>query len=257
MRHPGDAVVPRFFVPDLSGETVVLMGEEGRHIAKSLRCRVGETLTLCDGRGLDAQGVIAAVEGETVTLRIAARTPSRGELPCRVTLYQALPKGDKLEFIVQKAVELGAFAIVPVLTSRCISRPDKKGAEKKRERLQKIAREAAGQSGRGRIPEVRPLLSFGEALGEMGESPCPILFYEEARELLGPLLAPRPGEIALMVGSEGGFSPEEAEKARERGIRLCTMGPRILRCETAPLYALSAIGYAYENLEPPRRERPL
>lgn len=248
--------MPRFFVPDLSGETVVLAGEEGRHIAKSLRCRTGETLTLCDGRGTDARGVIAAVEGERVTLRIAARTPSRGELPCRVTLYQALPKGDKLDFVVQKAVELGVRAIVPVLTERCVSRPDPKGAEKKRERLQKIAREAAGQSGRGLIPEVRPLLSFGEALREMGESPCPILFYEEGRELLGPLLESRPGEIALMVGSEGGFSPAEAQEARKRGIPLCTMGPRILRCETAPLYALSAIGYAYENLGTPRR-RPL
>lgn len=247
MRHPGDAVVPRFFVPDLSGETVVLMGEEGRHIAKSLRCRVGETLTLCDGRGLDAQGVIAAVEGETVTLRIAARTPSRGELPCRVTLYQALPKGDKLEFVVQKAVELGVWAVVPVLTERCVSRPDQKGAEKKRERLRKIAREAAGQSGRGVLPEIRPLLPYPAALAEMAESPCPILFYEQAARPLGELLAGRPKEISFLVGAEGGFSPEEAAAAEGAGLALCTMGPRILRCETAPLYALSAIGYHYEN----------
>lgn len=240
--------MPRFFVPDLSGETVTIAGEDGRHIAKSLRCRVGETVVLCDGRGQDARGVITAIAGETVTAAVRDRAPSRGELPCRVTLYQALPKGDKLELIVQKAVELGVFAVVPVLTSRCVSRPDPKGMEKKRERLQKIAREAAGQSGRGLVPEIRPLLSFGEALGEMGESPCPILFYEEAQGPLGPLLEPRPGELALMVGSEGGFSPGEAEEARERGIRLCTMGPRILRCETAPLYALSAVGFFYENL---------
>ena len=164
-----------------------------------------------------------------------------------MTLYQALPKGDKLELIVQKAVELGVSAIVPVLTGRCVSRPDPKGMEKKRERLQRIAREAAGQSGRGIVPEVRPLLPWEKALAELAQSPCPVLFYEEARDPFGPLLEPRPGEIALMVGSEGGFSPEEAEEARGRGVRLCTMGPRILRCETAPLYALSAIGFYYEN----------
>ncbi len=240
--------MPRFFVPDLSGDALLLAGEEGRHAAKSLRCRAGERLVLCDGRGQDALGVVTEVTGDTVALQILERSPSRGELPCRVTLYQALPKGDKLELIVQKAVELGVSSIVPVLASRCVSRPDQKGMEKKRERLQKIAREAAGQSGRGVIPQVRPMLPWGEALRELAKSPCPVLFYEEARDPLGPLLEPRPPEIALMVGSEGGFSPAEAEEARERGVRLCTMGPRILRCETAPLYALSAIGFYYENL---------
>ena len=240
--------MPRFFLPDLSGDTVAIAGEEGRHIAGSLRCRPGDSLELCDGRGTDADAVIRDIAGGTVTAEITARRPSRSELPCRVTLYQALPKGDKLELIVQKAVELGVFAVVPVLASRCVSRPDRRGMEKKRERLERIAREAAGQSGRGIVPAVEPLLPLREALDRMAKSPCPILFYEEAQGPLGPLLEPRPGELALMVGSEGGFSPGEAEEARERGIRLCTMGPRILRCETAPLYALSAVGFFYENL---------
>ena len=239
--------MPRFFVPELAGETLVLAGEEGRHAAKSLRCRVGEELELCDGRGTDALGVITALSGETVTVEITCRRPSSSELPCCVTLYQALPKGDKLELIVQKAVELGVSAIVPVLTSRCVSRPAPKGMEKKLERLQRIAREAAGQSGRGVLPQVRPLLSFREALEELAQSSCPILFYEEASCPLGPLLEGRPTAISFLVGAEGGFSPAEAEEARSKGIALCTMGPRILRCETAPLYALSAIGYTYEN----------
>jgi len=239
--------MPRFFLPDLAGDTITIAGEDGRHIAKSLRCRPGETLELCDGRGNDALAVIRAVSGETVTAEIQERRPSRGELPCRVTLYQALPKGDKLEFIVQKAVELGASAIVPVLTSRCVSRPDRRGMEKKLERLGKIARDAAGQSGRGALPAVRPLLSFRETVAEMAKSPCPILFYERAETPLGKILASRPPEIAFLVGPEGGFSPDEAEEAQQAGLALCTMGPRILRCETAPLYALSAIGYTYEN----------
>ena len=239
--------MPRFFVESLGEDIVLLAGETGRHIAGSLRCRPGDPLELCDGQGTDAGAVIREIAGDTVTAEIRERRPCRSELPCRVTLYQALPKGDKLELIVQKAVELGAAAIVPVLTSRCISRPDSKGMAKKRERLMKIACEAAGQSGRGILPEVRPLLPFREAVAEMAKSPCPILFYERAEGPLGPLLAPRPPEIALMVGAEGGFSPQEAAEAEEAGLRLCTMGPRILRCETAPLYALSAIGYVYEN----------
>ena len=156
--------MPRFFLPDLSGDTVAIAGEEGRHIAGSLRCRPGDSLELCDGRGTDADAVIRDIAGGTVTAEITARRPSRSELPCRVTLYQALPKGDKLELIVQKAVELGVFAVVPVLASRCVSRPDRRGMDKKRERLERIAREAAGQSGRGMVPAVEPLLTLREAL---------------------------------------------------------------------------------------------
>ena len=190
---------------------------------------------------------VAAVEGDTLTLRVVERRPSRGELPCRVSLYQALPKGDKLELIVQKAVELGAAEIVPVLTRRCVSRPDSRAVEKKRERLQKIALEAAKQSGRGVVPQVAPLLDFPAALAEMARAACPLFFYEGGGEPLGKALSARPGSIALMVGPEGGFDPAEAQAARDAGLRVCTLGPRILRCETAPLYALSAIGYVYEN----------
>ena len=239
--------MPRFFVPDLSGDVLTLSGEDGRHAAKSLRCRVGEELELCDGRGAECLCAVAAVEGDTLTLRVVERRPSRGELPCRVSLYQALPKGDKLELIVQKAVELGAAEIVPVLTQRCVSRPDSRAMEKKRERLRKIALEAAKQSGRGVVPQVAPLLDFPAALAEMARSACPLFFYEGGGESLGKALSARPGSIALMVGPEGGFDPAEAQAARNAGLRVCTLGPRILRCETAPLYALSAIGYVYEN----------
>ena len=239
--------MPRFFVPDLSGDVLTLSGEDGRHAAKSLRCRVGEELELCDGRGAECLCAVAAVEGDTLTLRVVERRPSRGELPCRVSLYQALPKGDKLELIVQKAVELGAAEIVLVLTQRCVSRPDSRAMEKKRERLQKIALEAAKQSGRGVVPQVAPLLDFPAALAEMARAACPLFFYEGGGEPLGKALSARPGSIALMVGPEGGFDPAEAQAARDAGLRVCTLGPRILRCETAPLYALSAIGYVYEN----------
>lgn len=239
--------MPRFFVPELTEDRLLLTAEDGRHLTRSLRCKVGDPVELCDGKGLDGFGVIAALSGDAVTVEVRERRPSRVELPCSVTLYQALPKGDKLELIVQKAVELGVSAIVPVLTGRCVSRPDKKAMAGKLTRLQKIAREAAGQSGRGVLPEVRPLLSFSAALSEMKTSQCPILFYERAGRPLGGVLSSRPGAVSFLVGPEGGFSPEEAEQAENAGLAVCTMGPRILRCETAPLYALSVIGYLYEN----------
>ena len=240
--------MPRFFVPSLAEDTITLDREAGRHIARSLRCREGDPVELCDGRGTDGAGIISAIAGEAVTVTVQERRPSRGELPCAVTLYQALPKGDKLDLIVQKAVELGVSAIVPVLTSRCVSRPDEKSFAKKRERLQKIALEAAGQSGRGMVPEVRPLLPYPAALDEMAKSGCPVLFYERATRPLGEVRAPRPPVLSVLVGAEGGSSPQEAEQAAAAGLAVCTMGPRILRCETAPLYALSAIGYTYENM---------
>lgn len=239
--------MPRFFVPDLTGDRVLLTAEDGRHLTRSLRGKIGDPVELCDGKGMDGFGVIAALDGDAVMVEIKEKRPSRVELPCFVTLYQALPKGDKLEFIVQKAVELGASAIVPVLTSRCVSRPDKKAMAGKLTRLEKIAREAAGQSGRGVLPEVRPLLTFSAALSEMQKAQCPILFYEKAGRPLGGVLASRPGAISFLVGSEGGFSAEEAQQAETAGLAVCTMGRRVLRCETAPLYALSVIGYLYEN----------
>ena len=241
--------MPRFFVEGIGGDVLRISGEDARHIAFSLRCRPGELLTVCDGRGMDCLCRIVSLDRAEVLLEAVSREASKGEPPVRITLYQAMPKGDKLELIVQKAVELGAAEIVPVITSRCVSRPDGKSMEKKRDRLQKIALEAAKQSGRGIIPAVRPMAGWRQALEELSQEELPILFYEEGREPLGPLLRSRPDRIGIMIGSEGGFSPEEAREAAARGIHLCTMGPRILRCETAPLYALSAITYTYENLE--------
>ena len=240
--------MPKFFVPDLSEETVFLTGEDARHVGRALRCRVGEELTLCDGRGIDARCRILAIGSETVELRVEEKAVSLAEPPVFVTLYQSLPKGEKLDLIVQKAVELGVGAIVPVLTRYCVSRPEKKAMEKKRERLQKIALEAAKQSGRGRVPEVLPGMDFSGALASMARDPVGVFFYEKAQGPLGQVLEEKPSALSMMVGPEGGFSPEEAQAAQAAGLSLCTMGPRILRCETAPLYALSAVMYHYENL---------
>lgn len=240
--------MPRFFTDPPAGDEVFLTGEDARHIARALRMREGEEITLCDGAGFDYHGEIAALSPDEVAVRIFRREPSQSEPAVRIRLYQALPKGDKLDFIVQKAVELGAAEIIPVLSERCVSRPDEKSMAKKLARLQKVALEAAKQSGRGIVPQILPLQSFKQALAGMKQAARPILLYERASEPMSAFLAGSFDEVAVMVGSEGGFSPEEAALAGEQGIALASLGRRILRCETAPLCALTAILYSTGEL---------
>lgn len=236
--------MPRFFTGDVNGETACITGEDARHIALALRMKTGEPLTVCDSAGRDYQCEITEILPERVSLRVCAAAPSAGEPGVEITLYQALPKGDKLETIVQKAVELGVSRIVPVLTHRCVSRPDEKSMQKKLLRLNKISLEAAKQCGRGRIPEVEPLIDFRTAVGRMRGDPLSVLFYENADDSLKNVLSTRLGDkISILVGSEGGFEPSEAAYAVENGLVSLSLGSRILRCETAPLAALSAILY--------------
>ncbi len=242
--------MPRFFVESLAGDPIVIEGGDARHIALSLRMKQGEELILCDGKGTEAVCAVASLCPESVVLDVKERRASETEPKTRVTLYQALPKADKMEYIVQKAVELGVYRIVPVLTSRCISRPDEKTAAKKRERLCKIAAEAAKQSGRGIIPEVDGVLTFKNAVKEMSTAGLPIFFFEHASLPLRKYMEKYTGgDIAVMVGAEGGFSDEEAAFAEENGLLSASLGPRILRCETAPVAALAAIMYAAGEME--------
>lgn len=242
--------MPRFFVESLASDPIVIEGGDARHIALSLRMKQGEELILCDGKGTEAVCAVASLCPESVVLDVKERRASETEPKTRVTLYQALPKADKMEYIVQKAVELGVYRIVPVLTSRCISRPDEKTAAKKRERLCKIAAEAAKQSGRGIIPEVDGVLTFKNAVKEMSTAGLPIFFFEHASLPLRKYMEKYTGgDIAVMVGAEGGFSDEEAAFAEENGLLSASLGPRILRCETAPVAALAAIMYAAGEME--------
>ena len=242
--------MPRFFVESVENDFIEINGDDARHISLSLRMKKGESLVLCDGKGREAEAVIREAFPESVVLDITERRDSIAEPKTEVVLYQALPKFDKLEYIIQKSVELGVSKIVPVLSSRCISRPDEKTMKKKLERLRKIADEAAKQSGRGKLPEVGELLSFKNAVAEMVKAETPIFFFEHAEYPLHEIMEKRRGgKIAMMVGSEGGFSDEEAEYAKEKGALIASLGPRILRCETAPVAALSAIMYAAGEME--------
>lgn len=236
--------MPRFFTGEVDGETALIHGEDARHMALSLRMKTGEAVTVCDAKGNDYQCEIVSVQPEEVVLRIRAAALSQGEPGVFITLYQAMPKGDKLEQIVQKAVELGVGRVVPVLTSRCISRPDEGTMEKKRVRLNRISQEAAKQCGRGLLPEVAPMLRFEEAVLQMKESALPLFFYENATDSLKTTISKKlQKEVSILIGSEGGFSAEEADFGKKQGLLAVSLGSRILRCETAPLAAIAAVLY--------------
>ena len=234
--------MPRFFIdytPEVGGSAVI-EGADARHIGGALRMTAGEALTLCDGKGTDYACTVTAVEKERVTLAVDAATPSVSEPTLAVTLYMGLPKGDKMELIIQKAVELGVTAIVPVATARCIVKLDEKDAAKKQTRWQKIAAEAAGQSGRGIIPAVETPISWKAALSRFERSKT-LLCYEGGGRPIGTLVSPDDEAISLVVGPEGGFDAAEVEAVLGVGGQIATLGPRILRCETAPLAAIAVL----------------
>ena len=234
--------MPRFFIdytPEVGGSAVI-DGADARHIGGALRMTPGETLTLCDGRGTDYACTVTAVEKERVTLSVDAAAPNATEPSLAVTLYMGLPKGDKMELIIQKCVELGVTAIVPVATARCIVKLDGKDAAKKQVRWQKIAAEAAGQSGRGIIPVVETPITWKQALARF-EQEKTLLCYEGGGQPIGKLVTPADEAISLVVGPEGGFDVAEVEAVTAIGGQIATLGPRILRCETAPLAAIAVL----------------
>lgn len=237
--------MPRFFVSDIPKDIVNITGESATHITKSLRMKPGDKLTLCDGFAHDYICEIASI-GDTVILKVLDCLDNISEPSLKAHLYQAMPKGDKFENIIQKSVELGVTQITPVLTSRCVSRPNDKAMQKKLIRYRKIAHEAAKQSGRGIIPQINPMINFDTAVNQMKEEKS-VLFYECSGKSVSDILKPADTKISFMVGSEGGFAPEEVEFAKSSGIEIANLGPRILRCETAPLCVLSIFMFFTQN----------
>ncbi len=237
----------RFFVEaqDLSGDVLHLTGENFQH-ARVLRLKPGERMLVCDGQGEEALCAVRQVGAAELELEVLERRESETEAALRVSVYMAFPKADKLEHVIQKATELGAYEIVAFPSARCVSRPDEKSLRKKLERWQKIAASAAEQSGRGRIPKVLVLDSFQKALERAAQADKALLFYENehAVTLRMALEAGSWSTASLLTGPEGGLEEGEVEQARKAGLQVCTLGSRILRCETAPLCALSAVMYA-------------
>ena len=236
----------RFFVKpeELLPEFLVLTGENAQH-AKVLRLKCGEEVLVCDGQGRECLCTVSDASDGQISLVVKHRQDSVTEASVRVSVYMAFPKADKLEHVIQKATELGAYEIIAFPSGRCISRPDEKSLKKRLERWQKIAASAAEQSGRGRIPQVLTLPSYKAALERAAQADKALLFYENERAttLRMALSDGAYHSVSLLTGPEGGLEEAEVRQAMDAGLRVCTLGKRILRCETAPLCALSAVMY--------------
>ena len=241
----------RFYADDrgVNGDIAYLCEEDAHHATRVLRMREGEACELF-AEGKRFSGEIASI-GEEVEVRIIGEMPST-EAKLRITLYQGLPKADKMELIVQKSVELGACAVVPVAMSRCVVQLDQKDGRKKQERWQKIAREACKQSGRCEMMQVSEPISFKQLLAKLPQHQAAIVPWEDAR---GYSLAkfhhehPEITDLAIVIGPEGGMSEDEIARMKEANCRSVTLGPRILRTETAGLCAMSALFCLYGDME--------
>lgn len=238
--------MPRFFAPNgaFCEGCVTIIGEDAFHIARSLRMAVGDEITVCDMKRGEHLCRLTKIRDEECTAEILSSRDGKTESPVDISLYMAYPKGDKLETVVQKSVELGASHVVPFESERCIKRPAPEKAEKQTARLQRIADEAAKQCGRGILPTVHTPVSFGAMLDMMAKHSLVLFCYEkEDTTTIRAALenATELTDLAVIVGAEGGFSEKEAAAIVDKGAKCVSLGPRILRCETAPDYALAVI----------------
>jgi 16S rRNA (uracil1498-N3)-methyltransferase len=265
---------PRFFISpeQVSGQSITISGEDVHHIVTVLRMKTGDELLLCDGKGAEYSVKIAQINKSDITTEVKARSKRVIRYPL-ITLGQGLPKSDKMDWIVQKATELGVANIVPLLTERTIMKVRDEG--KRVTRWQRIAREAAMQSNRPDIPQVQQICSYADFLKSIANPPSPpfvkggssknpplekgeeggfaspdtllLLPWEEGTVPIKGILRANPGmkHIIVLIGPEGGFSAHEAEAAQGKGFHLVSLGPNILRTETAAIAVLSMIGYEF------------
>lgn len=249
--------MPRFFLSasSIGDGFVTVTGDDAIHISRSLRMRVGEHITVCDMQKTEYDCELSEFHEDFVVAKIISSSPSDTEPPYFIRLYQALPKSDKLDTIIMKSVETGAHEIIPFQSERTIVRIDEdfRREDKKLERRRRIAHEAAKQCGRGILPEVKLSLTYGEMLADAAKSELMLFFYEgDGTVPLKELLSKRyeegkkPKDISIIIGAEGGFSLAEVEKAKAHGAEICGLGKRILRCESASIFALSCLVYNFE-----------
>lgn len=259
IRDSEEKIVYHFFTETefFTESEAVITGPDVNHIKNVLRMRPGERILLSDGKGTNCLCELTEIGSERVTARILPEEVTDTELPVEVTLYQGLPKGDKMEYIVQKCVELGVSRIVPVEMKRCVAKLDAKKEEARRKRWHGISESAAKQSKRMIVPEISGVMKYKAAIEEAGTFDLALLPYEDSESLEGAggmkltrmlIEGLKPGQkCAVFIGPEGGFSDDEVEAARAAGARTITLGKRILRTETAGLFVLSAIGLLLEE----------
>lgn len=248
--------MPRFFVTSSQIENgkVTISGDDAFHIARSLRMATGEHITVCDMSKTEYDCVLESF-GENVVAAIISEKQCNTEPPFKATVYQALPKGDKLDSIIQKSVECGASEIVLVESERCIVKSDPKSEDKKTDRRNRIASEAAKQCGRGLLPNVSRPIRFSEAVERASKAALPLFCYEGdgtkplgkvIKDLISTVNDSNGITVSIVIGPEGGFSKKEVELAINAGMIPVGLGNRILRTETAASFALSALVYEFE-----------
>ena len=244
----------RFYVTpaQIEGDFISITGTDVNHIKNVLRMKQGDEIVICNGQGKDCYCIISKVSEGLITAKIESIIDTGTELKAKITLFQGMPKKDKMELIIQKAVELGVYEIIPVMTKRVVVKlEDKKKEEKKLERWQAIAEEAAKQSRRGIIPTVKPVLSYKAAIDYAKQMDLGILPYENAsgmgqtKEIMNNL--GKHSHIGVFIGPEGGFEESEIELARNNQLLPITLGRRILRTETAGLAVLSMMVLMLED----------
>lgn len=244
----------QFFVDreQIGTEYITITGEDVKHIKNVLRMKEGEEVRISDGAGGDFFCTIEKVTSEEVLAKILPKEAGNTELPNRIFLFQAVPKGERMEYVIQKAVELGVYEIIPVEMKYCVVRLDDKKKEKKRERWQAIAKSAAKQAKRSRIPEIHPVMSYDKAVEYAKNCQLFLVPYENERGMKGTrevLKKIEPGmDISVMIGPEGGFSEEEIEMVREE-MEVLSLGKRILRTDTAAITVMSMLMLEIEMKE--------
>jgi 16S rRNA (uracil1498-N3)-methyltransferase len=244
--------VPRLFVDAsrLNEEILVVSGEDHRYLTRVLRLTVGDRVIVFDGRGVEADADIIRIGPRALELKLADRRQTPASSRPELTLIQALTKGDKLDLVVQKATELGVNRIIPAASARSVPRLEAMRALGRRARWQKIARDAARQSGRTDVPEVEPVTQIEVALTAAPQTAFKVMMWEGARThgLRQALPKTPPSQLVIVTGPEGGFAQAEVEAARAAGFEVCGLGPRILRTETAALVTLAILGFALGDL---------
>jgi len=235
----------RFFVDKdkIRDKDILMDGDNFQHMSRVLRMREGDELTICDGEKTDYICIVSSISKKEAVCEIVSKEENKNECAVSVTLFQGVPKGAKMDLIIQKCVELGAVKIVPFISRRTVAT-----AKGKFDRFQKISLEAAKQSGRGIVPEVSEIVSFEDALSQLCGCELPLMAYEESQgfTLKDALRGKTPETIGIMIGPEGGFDISEAEAAEKAGVQIVSLGSRILRTETAGLSVISNIMYETE-----------
>lgn len=243
----------RFFADEENhrGDTLVITGDDVNHIRNVLRMSQGERIVVSTGRGVDYECEISRIRETEILLTVFNEIPAVSELPAAITLFQALPKKDKMEFVIQKAIELGAVRIVPVETRRCVVKLDAGKREKKQVRWQAVAKAAAKQSGRGIVPQIEVVHTFPDALEMAGKMDMVLIPYELCQDMADSVRvineAAKKKSIGIFIGPEGGFERGEIEEAVARGAFPISLGKRILRTETAGLTVLSVLMFLIEG----------